>query len=97
MQPAIIDPAVIGQLQGFTHQASLICLDSRINARELIAQLYALLGDEQNISLGITAAPVNGIILRVLGQKSEQLFEILKRVASAVLQMHSQKSVAYAI
>ena len=97
MEPALINPRAIGQLQSYTHQASLVCLDPEIAVKELTQQLYVLLADEPGISLGISSAPVTGIIVRVMGQKAEQLFNILKLLASTVLHMRSPKSIAYAI
>ncbi len=97
MDPSFTDPAGIGQLQGYTHQASLIYLDEKAIAKEIIPALLFLLKDEKDISIGITAAPGNGIVLRVLGQKAEQLFDCLKLVAGHLLQLKSIKHVAYVI
>lgn len=97
LQPALINPSSVGQLQQYTHQASMVCLHPGISVQSLIEELYILLKDEEEISIGITSAPINGILLRVMGQRAEQLFHILKRVATTVLQKHSHKSLAYAI
>lgn len=97
MEPSLIDPEGLGEMQEFTHQASLIYLDEKVDIKELIPQILLLLQGQENIKLGITAAPANGLILRMLGQKAEQLFESLKLVASVLLQMKSEKPIAYVI
>jgi urease accessory protein len=97
MQPDFMNVNAIGQLQGFTHQASLIYLSETAEIKTLIPQLYELLSPQQELSVGITAAPVNGLIVRLLGQKAEQLFDCLKLIAGCLPQTNSIKPIAYAI
>lgn len=88
IQPISIDPALTGQMEGYTHQASLIIVDEKINtisAKESIAQL---LGKIDDIDFGITAAPINGIIIRILGNKAEQLHSCLKTIGALVKQQN---------
>lgn len=96
MEPSLIDPRGIGQMQEFTHQASLVYLDEKADIKKIIPQLLLLL-QHTDIKVGITAAPANGIIIRLLGQGAEQLFDYLKLVASVLLQMKSEKPIAYVI
>jgi urease accessory protein len=97
MQPAAIDVHAIGQLQGFTHQASLIYVDENAAITPLKEQVIELLSAQKNISTGITNAPVNGLIVRLLGQKAEQLFDCLKTIAGCLPQHIKSKPTAYAI
>ncbi len=100
MQPSIIDINAIGQLQGFTHQASLIYLNEQVNVKETISTISTIseiLASKTAISVGITAAPVNGVIIRLLGQKAEQLFDCLKLIADALPQGNQHKKLRYAI
>ena len=97
MQPALFDPLTIGQLEGFTHQASLIYLDESADIKKLSATINELLSSQKEISIGITEAPVNGLIVRLLGQKAEQLFDCLKLIAGCLPQTNHPKPVAYAI
>jgi urease accessory protein len=96
MEPSLIDPRGIGQMQEFTHQASLVYLDEKADIKKIIPQLLLLL-QHTDIKVGITAAPANGIIIRLLGQGAEQLFDYLKLVAGVLLQMKSEKPIAYVI
>jgi urease accessory protein len=88
IQPTLIDPSLTGQMEGYTHQASLIILDKEINtiaAKETIAELLGIMND---IDFGITTAAINGIIVRILGNKAEQLHDCLKTIAALVQQQN---------
>lgn len=77
LQPSLIDVHAIGQLEGYTHQASLIWLNEGMDIKEQQHLCLALLAKEKNIEYGVTAAPANGLIIRLLGLGAEQLFRIL--------------------
>ena len=81
MHPSLINLHAIGQLEGFTHQASMIYLQPDVDCKKLQAAIIELLSTEKNMELGITAAPVNGLIIRLLGHGAEQLYNCLQRVA----------------
>ena len=81
IQPALINVYAIGQLEGYTHQASLIYLQPAVDCKTLQTTIIELLSAEKNIQLGTTAAPVNGLIIRLLGHGAEQLYDCLKRIA----------------
>jgi urease accessory protein len=97
IQPATIDVNAIGQLQGYTHQASLIYLDENADIEKLSVTIVELLSSQKEINMGITEAPVNGLIVRLLGQKAEQLFSCLKLIAGCLPQTNQLKPAAYAI
>jgi urease accessory protein len=80
MQPSVINVHSIGQLEGYTHQASMIYLEEKVDIKNIQAQLIELLATEKNIESGITAAPVNGLIIRLLGSGAEQLYSCMKRI-----------------
>lgn len=84
MQPATINVNAIGQLEGYTHQASFIYLDEHADIKILTEIVSGFLNQQTEIDFGITTALVNGLIVRILGQKAEQLFECLKQVAEKV-------------
>ena len=79
--PGFLDINVIGQLEGYTHQASLTCICGREQLTELIDCIRELLSDEKNIAFGVSALSVNGFIVRILGEKAEQLYLMLKLIA----------------
>jgi urease accessory protein len=84
MQPSTINPFAIGQLEGYTHQASLILLDKKINTNELKNIVQDHLQAHEGISFGVSSAPVNGVIIRILGNKAGQLFQLLQSLANLV-------------
>jgi len=79
MAPGKTD-AVIHQLEGFTHQASMICLWPQGLVAESKAAALAYLSHRQDILYGVTAAPVNGVIIRLLGNSAEYLFNCIKKL-----------------
>lgn len=95
MQPSLIDVHAIGQLEGYTHQASMIYLQDGIDGKILQITILELLSKEINIEFGITLAPANGLIIRLLGNGAEQLYNCLQRVAE-ILQHQNIKTLQYA-
>jgi urease accessory protein len=88
IQPTVIDPALTGQMEGYTHQASLIILDKEINLVATKEAIVELLGTKDDIDFGITTSPINGIIIRILGNKAEQLHNCLKTITAVVQQQN---------
>jgi len=74
----------MGQLEGYTHQASFIYLQEAVDMEHLRVLLSEILASEKNMEAGISALPINGIIIRLLGTGAEQLYNCLLRV-NAVL------------
>lgn len=86
MQPGIAPVHVLGQMQGFTHQATLIIHCPWHSAEAIISLLLPSLQQEQQIHAGLSAAPGNAVLVRVLGHHAEQLYDLLHRLA-ALLQL----------
>ena len=82
MAPASTAVDTIGQLEGFTHQASLLCLSPLYDVDEIKEQVIIFLAGQQDVLFGVTAAPVNGLIIRLLGKRAEQLFACIKNLAA---------------
>ena len=88
MQPATINVQAIGQLEGYTHQASMIYLEENIDVKNLQSIIIQLLAAEKNIEMGITAAPISGLIIRLLGNGAEQLYNCLQRIYTLLKTNH---------
>ncbi|MBL7814810.1 MAG: urease accessory protein UreD [Saprospiraceae bacterium] len=82
MHPSVINPFSMGQMEGFTHQASFIFLKNNTNIKETIEQIHSYLIDCQQVDFGISELPLSGFVLRLLGYKAEQLYAILHNVAA---------------
>lgn len=93
VQPALIDVNAIGQLEGYTHQATLVYLNEKAAIKTLIKEITEFLSIQNEIAFGITAAPKNGLIIRLLGYKAEQLFDCLNAIATHYL---TKNKMAYA-
>jgi urease accessory protein len=84
MQPSIIDVHTIGQLEGYTHQASLIYLQEDEDMKKIQTRFLELLTVEKNIEYGVSEAPVNGLIVRLLGHGAEQLYKLLIKLSEEI-------------
>ena len=106
IQPTLTDVNALGQWEGFTHQASLIYLHEQAAVKPITNFLSTYLSKQPAIAFGITAAPVNGLIVRLLGHKAEQLHGCLKMIAqhlskeaynpAIVDEIDPSKSISYA-
>ena len=83
MQPGTIDPLAMGQMEGFTHQAGMIVLKNDLG--EVPETIHEYLSKIEGIRFGISTTPANGIIIRILGYKAEQLHDTLKQIANIIL------------
>ena len=81
IRPASMNLTAIGQLEGFTHQASLLYLNENIALNELTKTITDGLAQQPDILFGVSAAPVSGLLVRLLGQRAEQLHACLKTIA----------------
>lgn len=84
LRPQQTDLSAIGQLEGFSHQATLLYLKEHSNVPSSLEHLVDELEREDNILFGVSALPVNGLVVRLLGHKAEQLFHILQSLAGAL-------------
>lgn len=82
MQPALIDPLAIGQLENFTHQGSMLFLDEAVDMKILKAAIIELLAPQQDLVMGISETPVNGLVIRMLANGAEQLHDCMKEIAA---------------
>ena len=97
IEPLLIDINEIGQLEGFTHQASLIYLSESADIKNLTFLIKEELAIQNDIIFGISATPVTGLIVRILGRKGEQLYDCLKSIAGVLQVSNSFNTTAHAI
>ncbi|WP_295120563.1 urease accessory protein UreD [uncultured Chitinophaga sp.] len=84
MMPAVIPPGTMGQLEGFTHQATFIFMDTHADAPLFEDNIRAIMAAEENIAFGITRAAGPAVVLRVLGHGGEQLYDCLQNLAGLI-------------
>ena len=85
LEPQTVNLNAIGQLEGYSHQASLIYLNELADISELNKKINHFLSQQKDIVFGISEPPLNGLIIRILGQKAEQLYDCLKEIASVLM------------
>jgi urease accessory protein len=86
MQPSLIDPNTIGQLEGYTHQASLIHLNGTTKGNSRQDIIYEYLSQQEEIISGVSVTGGNGLIVRILGYKAEQLYDHLQQITKLLQQ-----------
>jgi urease accessory protein len=84
IKPSQIDVNAIGQLENYTHQASLIFLNETADVKILKQDINEMLSIQTQITYGITEMPKNGLLVRILGYKGEQLHNCLIKIADMI-------------
>jgi urease accessory protein len=69
----------MGQMEGFTHQASLLWVKDR-GLGGARARVEEWLAGIEGIVHGVSEGPANSLVIRLLGNKAEQLYDCLKEV-----------------
>lgn len=81
LQPLQVPPDTIGQWEGFTHQGTLIYLNTSTEpASAYMSEIQRMLEEEKDINFGISETAANGFVLRMLCNGGEQLYNCFKRV-----------------
>lgn len=84
MQPILVDVQAMGQLEGYTHQASFIFLHDQADMKLFCDEVYDFLMSKNEIAFGVSVTHCNGLLVRILGYKAEQLYAYLKNIASLI-------------
>jgi urease accessory protein len=67
-------------------------LNESIDIIELCETIYEFLSNKKEIQFGVSTTQANGIIVRILGFKAEQLFSYLKEIAELIkVNIHQHK------
>lgn len=93
LNPLEMKLANLGHMEGYTHQATLLCIHPDLDVAVLSEVLLHESTRYQSVSFGVSALPVNGVVVRMLGYKAEVLFAAVKQLAETV-QIASKHSVA---
>lgn len=91
LRPAILPMDVLGQMEGFTHQASLLCVGDGFGTRR--EEVEGCMFGIEGIAYGVSEGPAGSLVVRILGNKAEPLYELLQRMAGVLL---SSKGATYA-
>jgi len=85
VKPAAIDLNGIGQVEGFTHQATLIYVNLRKpNTAAETQQMDEVMGAEEDIQYGISQPQPFITVLRVLGNGGEHIHNAFKKIEANI-------------
>ena len=87
LEPLKKNVHAIGQLEGYTHQSTLLFIHDHADMKKISEACKELLSGMEDITFGISALPVNGLIFRLLGQKGEKLFSCNNNLALLIQQL----------
>ena len=92
LRPSVLSVGMLGQMEGFTHQASLLVMGGdAAGSRKMIGDCLAgLPGGE--VLFGVSEGPAGSLVVRILGNKAEPLYGALKEIAGMLM---SVKPVVY--
>ncbi|WEK21721.1 MAG: urease accessory protein UreD [Candidatus Pedobacter colombiensis] len=81
LKPALMPLESLGMLEGFTHQGTLIFINTK---KEKVLELIEHFHDEmeklEDVTFGISDIQHYGFVIRILGNGAEQLFDFFKQV-----------------
>lgn len=82
LEPALCNMYTLGQTEGYTHQATLLHIDTgtTTDASGTADCMRAALEAEEDIVFGISQPAPSCTVVRVLGNGGEQIFEAFKRI-----------------
>jgi urease accessory protein len=95
VEPATMDLMAMGQLEGYTHQGTLTYLHHDADMEWCKTKIIELLQKEKEIVFGVSLTPTNGLIIRVLGQRAEQMYKCFNEIAELVPHLIPLKEPAY--
>ncbi|WP_343673788.1 urease accessory protein UreD [Chitinophaga sp.] len=81
LEPALVPAGEMGQWEGYTHQASLYWQDGAVDMEEMAGEVHDLLSAEAGIRGGVSRTAAGALLVRVLGQGGEQLYQLFKKIA----------------
>lgn len=83
LNPSKRNPLNIGQFEGFTHQLSLVCIGESFKSVLLKEQLNEFL-ENKDCLFGVSEAPSNGLMIKILGFKAEKLMLLMKELTKII-------------
>lgn len=85
LEPEKMNMQALGQLEGFTHQATFFYYKKDTDVKLLADFLMENRGDQNDeMMLGVSETAYGGLVLRMLGMSAEFLFDKLKECAALI-------------
>ena len=85
LKPEIMPLESMGLLEGFTHQGTLIYLNTRNeDVEDKIEYFFKELEGLEDVSFGVSALQAKGFVIRILGNGGEQMFDFFRKVQAVL-------------
>lgn len=95
LEPNLMEINVIGQVEGYTHQATLLHVNTgEISLENQAIYIRELLAPEDDIIFGISQPLPYCIIIRILGNGGEQLYTIFRSIQTYLWQLKTIQQVS---
>lgn len=78
--PSLINVSALGQLEGYTHQASLLCIGKGFSSEAVLSNIFEQLAKQENICVGVSSLE-HGCVVRLFGYHAEQMYHCARRVS----------------
>lgn len=85
MDPKEMDLTTMGQWEGYTHQATIFIYDQQLEEDHLLELLEKALEGVEGVEYGITTTVGDGVVIRIVGDGGEKLYDIAKRFEYSIL------------
>ncbi len=85
LKPEIMPLESLGLLEGFTHQGTLIYLNTKgLDVLDHIEYFFKEMEGLEDVSFGISDLHAKGFVIRILGNGGEQMFDFFRKVESVL-------------
>ena len=85
LKPEIMPLESLGLLEGFTHQGTLIYLNTKgLDVLDHIEYFFKKMEALEDVSFGISDLHAKGFVIRILGNGGEQMFDFFRKVESVL-------------
>ncbi|ASZ13108.1 urease accessory protein UreD [Chitinophaga pendula] len=94
LEPAIMDLSAVGCLEGYTHQGTFLLFDTHTGTDlpALADNIYNILESSAGITAGISLTAGPGIVVRLLAQGAELLYDQMQQIAALTQQHITQQT-----
>ncbi len=86
-EPKKTDVSGLGQLEGYTHQATLFSYSENLNSELIYDFLLASIKEEEEVEYGMSTTLRGGVIIRIVGNSGEQLYHLIKQIENRILEV----------
>lgn len=85
LKPALMPLHSMGLLEGYTHQGTFVFINTgNLPIKEITGHLQEQLENQEGVEAGISLLQAGGLVIRVLGNGGEQLYNFFQRVQAYI-------------